>query len=59
MVDWSKFKAFADNDLKMAKMANFVFDRVENIAGKGKKNAGYQHFHLSPQCFPKAFLKGR
>ena len=25
----------------------------ENIAGKGE-NAGYQHFLLFPQCFPKA-----
>ena len=30
-----------------------VFDRVDNIAGKGE-NAGYQHFLLSPQCFEKA-----
>ena len=29
-----------------------VFDRVENIAGKGE-NAGYQHFLLFPQCFKK------
>ena len=33
----------------------FVFDRVENIVGKGE-NAGYQHFLLFPQCFQKAFL---
>ena len=32
----------------------FVFDRVENIVGKGE-NAGYQHFLLFLQCFPKAF----
>ena len=32
----------------------FVFDRVENIVGKGE-NAGYQHFLLFPQCFPKGF----
>ena len=29
----------------------FVFDRVENIVGKGE-NGGYQHFLLS-QCFEK------
>ena len=28
------------------------FDRVENNVGKGE-NAGYQHFLLFPQCFPK------
>ena len=27
-----------------------VFDRVENIVGKGE-NADYQHFLLFPQCF--------
>ena len=32
-----------------------VFDRVENIVGKGQ-NAGYQHFLLFPQCFAKAFF---
>ena len=30
----------------------YVFDRVENIVGKGE-NAGYQHFLLFPQCFQK------
>ena len=30
-----------------------VFDRVENIVGKGE-NAGYQHFLLFPQCFEEA-----
>ena len=32
-----------------------VFDRVENIVGKGE-NAGHQHFLLFPQCFEKAFF---
>ena len=30
-----------------------VFDRVENIVGKGE-NAGNQHLLLFPQCFQKA-----
>ena len=34
-------------------MIIFVFDRVENIVGKGE-NACYQHFILFPQCFEKA-----
>ena len=34
-----------------------VFDRVENIVGKGE-NAGYQHFLLFPQCFQKASFLG-
>ena len=28
-------------------------DRVENNVGKRKKYAGYKHFLLFPQCFPK------
>ena len=33
-----------------------VFDRVENIVGKGE-NSGNQHF-LLPQCFEKASFSG-
>ena len=33
-----------------------VFDRVENIVGKGE-NAGYQYFLLFPPCFQKDFLR--
>ena len=29
-----------------------LLDRLENIVEKGE-NAGYQHFLLFPQCFPK------
>ena len=32
-----------------------VFDRIENILGKGE-NAGNQHFLLFPQCSEKAFF---
>ena len=34
-----------------------VFDRIENIVGKGE-NADYQHFLLFPQCFQKASFLG-
>ena len=34
-----------------------VFDRVENIVGKGE-NAVYQHFLLFPSCFQKVSLTG-
>ena len=38
-------------------MITSVFDRVENIVGKGE-NAGYQYFHLFSQCFQKtSFLR--
>ena len=47
ILDWFKLKAFADKKIKVPKMM-FVFDRVENMVGKGE-NAGY------PQCFQSAF----
>ena len=50
--DWPSFKAFADDNLNVTKMAKLVSDRVENNAGKGE-NAGHQHFRLFPQCFQK------
>ena len=49
-LDWTKLKAFADNKLNAGKIKNSVFERLENIAGKGG-NAGYPHFLLFPQCF--------
>ena len=47
-----KFKAFADDNLDMAKTEKIFFDRVENIVGKGE-NAGHQHFLLFPYFFFK------
>ena len=38
-IDWPNFKAFADDNLNVAIMANLVFDRVENIAGKGENTS--------------------
>ena len=51
----TKLKAFADDKLSVAKMRISLFDRGENIEGKGE-NAGYQHFLLFPLCFPKPLL---
>ena len=48
----SKLKAFADYEMNVAKMMNYVFDRGENIVGKGE-NAGYHHLLLFLQCFQK------
>ena len=48
----SKLKAFADDKIN-------VNEKLKNRVGKGKKhcgkrkNAGYQHFLLLPQCFQK------
>ena len=48
----TKLKAFADKKLNIDKMTISVLERVESTEGKGE-NAGYQHFLLFPQCFPK------
>ena len=57
MLDLSKLKAFADDNLNMNQKLKFAMGRVENIVGKGE-NAGYQHFLLFPQCFQKASSSG-
>ena len=41
----------------MTQKLKTVFGRVENIVGKGE-NAGYNHFHLFPQCFQKVSFTG-
>ena len=53
--DLSKYKAFADDNLGMSKMAEFVYDRVEKIVEKGE-NAGYQQFLLFPTMFSKGLF---
>ena len=50
MLDSSKLKAFADDNIKVTKKLKFVLGRVENIVEKGE-NAGYQHFLLFSKCF--------
>ena len=57
VLDWTKVKVFADDKLNYATIINSVFDRIENIVGKGE-NAGYQHFLLFPQCFQKYSFSG-
>ena len=52
ILDRSKLKGFADHKLILAQMMRFIFNRRENIVGKGE-NAGIQHFLLFPQCFHK------
>ena len=53
----TKLKALADDKSNVAKLPISLFDRVENIVGKGE-NVGYQHFLLSPQSFQKTSLLG-
>ena len=51
ILDVTKLKAFADTKSNIAKMTISLFDRAENTAG-------YQHFLLFPQCFPKPSFLG-
>ena len=50
-LDGIKFKAFANDKFKTAKIMISDFDGVENV-GKGE-NAGHQYFLPFPQCFQK------
>ena len=57
ILDWSKFKAIADDKIKVTEKLKIFLACVENIVGKGE-NACYQHFLVFPQCFPKASSAG-
>ena len=53
----TEFKAYVDKKINSTPLFQFVFDRVENIVGKGE-NAGHQHFLLFLKCFLKAVSSG-
>ena len=53
ILDQTKLKAFASDKLKVTKMIISVFDRVENMVGKGEI---VQEISPFPQCFQKASL---
>ena len=55
-LDWSIFKALADNKINLFEKVKFGLGRIENIGGKGE-NAGNWDFLLFPQCFPEDRLK--
>ena len=57
IMEWSKLKAFAEIKINVTEKLIFVFEKLENIMGKGE-NAGYQHFLLFPQCFQKTSYTG-
>ena len=52
ILDYSKFKALADDKIIVTQKLKFGLGRVENIVGKGE-NAVYHHFLLFQQCFRK------
>ena len=51
-LDMTKLKASADNKLNVAGITISLYDGVKNTVGK-EESAGYQHFLLFPQHFPK------
>ena len=53
----TNLKAFADDKLNISERKISLCERVENTVGK-EENAGYQHFLLFPQCFPKPSFLG-
>ena len=52
ILDQTKLKAFAGNNLNVTKMIISVFDRVENIVGKGEIDV--QAISPFPPCFQRA-----
>ena len=52
ILDQTKLKAFADNKLNVTKMTISVFDRVENIVGKGEI-ACTSNFSFSHKVFKR------
>ena len=53
MLDSSKLKDFADDNLKFEENGRKLFKPIENTVGKGEI-AHYEQFLLFPQCFQKA-----
>ena len=57
ILELSKLKAFADDEINANQKLKFDLERIENIVGKGE-NAGYQHFLLFPRCFHNLLFPG-
>ena len=53
MLDWSKFKVFTEDKIKVTEKMKSDLGRAENIEGKGE-NAVLQHFLIFLQCFRKS-----
>ena len=58
ILHWSKLKAFADDKLNVTKMIISVFDRVENIVGKGEI-ACTSNFSVSHNVFKRLLSQRR
>ena len=58
ILDWSIFKAFADDKLNVVRIIISVSDRVENIVEKGE-NAVTSIFSFSHNVFKRLLSQGR
>ena len=58
ILDQTKLKAFADDKLDITKMIISVFDRVENIVGKGKISCT-SNFFFSHNFFKRLLFQRR
>ena len=56
-LDFSKLKAFADDNINMAEKLKFVFGRVENRLGKRRK-CWLPAFSPFPTLFSKIYSSG-
>ena len=57
ILEYSKWKAYADDKIQVDEKLKFVMGLEENILRKGE-NAVYQQFLFFPQCFEKlSFLR--
>ena len=52
ILDCSKLKEFAEDNLKFDENGSKFSEQIENAVGKGEI-AGYKQFLLFPQCFQK------
>ena len=57
ILDWSKFKAFADDKINVSEMMISFSDRVENIVGKGE-NAVTSIFSFPHKVFNGLLFQG-
>ena len=57
ILDWSKLKAFADDNINVNHKLKFDLERGENIVGKGE-NASYDNFLFFLKCLRKAIFSG-
>ena len=55
ILDASKLKEFADDNIEFDENGRKFSERVENIVGKGKI-ARYEQFLLFPTCFQKTCI---